>query len=849
MTRCGGWAAISTLLCALLLACGGGGGGATAGNSNEVPPVVVVPPPLNTATSNYFPLDSNTRRIYSTTAGTQPITTTAVGTQAVGTSTGTVLREVDPANASDDKTVYVVSATGVREYAPAGADALDKAFDGVETMRWPSNAGDSYVQVDKTIDSGRDFDGDGRADRVTVRAELTVVASETVITPAGTFEKCLHQRQVLTTTILPSSGAQSLAVTTSVDSWYATNVGLVKTVAVTRGAGANSSTTEILLAYRVGSRSSDTAPPVVQTVSPSTLPVRGAGTAVSAVFNKTLDPASFGPNSFTVVDGANSSIAGTVQVQGDTVRFVSAQTWASGTYTARISTAATDWIGNALTEPRTWTFTVDATAPGVVSSAPAANASNVALGSPVVLTFSEPPNPASVNSSNIILIQNNTVVPALLSVVGNQVNIMPTGGLLRGTTYDVRAFSVTDLLGNAMTQVYELQFTTTQGLFAFPTSLMPGHYIPATGVGDVNGDGLVDVVLSTQTNMIISEIALYVRYGRADGSLGPPVRVDMGPQMSCQPSAVLIGDVNGDGRPDVVLGSDFCGVQVLHQNASGSLVLGEHLAGRFATSRLRVADLNGDGRLDLVGVGGSATSGVDVWRQDGTGKLVFWRSVPMINFAGKDVEVGDVNGDGRPDLVVAVNGLVSLDVAVLLQQADGGFATLAFLSTGSPWGATGLALADLNGDGRTDIVATTGGNSPTYLAVYYQAAGGVLGPMTKLPTHDAPTAVRSADINGDGRADLVVSHSDFSSVGVYLQQANGVLLPEQRFRAPADGFGPQGMSLGDINRDGLIDIVLVGHWIQQLPGAGASVSTGNGVRLLSGAGRKQRLPHTAAFGP
>ncbi|TXC66563.1 VCBS repeat-containing protein [Piscinibacter aquaticus] len=137
-------------------------------------------------------------------------------------------------------------------------------------------------------------------------------------------------------------------------------------------------------------------------------------------------------------------------------------------------------------------------------------------------------------------------------------------------------------------------------------------------------------------------------------------------------------------------------------------------------------------------------------------------------------------------------------------------------------GASAIAVGDFNGDGRADTAATTGGNRPTSIALWYQTAAGTMAGPVLLDTYDLPNAIRAADIDGDGRLDLVVAHNGWMSVGVYLQTAGGGFAPEERFAAPYGGFGPESLALGDINRDGLADIVFDGHAILQRPAAAVS---------------------------
>jgi hypothetical protein len=800
----------------LLAACGGGGGG------SEAAPEVA---PIATATSNHFPLDSNTRLVYITSAGSEPVVTSVTGTQLVGGQSGTLLSTVDPSGNSEDTVVYVATASGVREYAPAGADALARAFDGTEIMRWPARAGDSYVQADSTFDAGEDFDGDGRSDRITLRAVLTVVGSETVVTPAGTFTNSLHQRQNVKLTYLPTlAGATPVVVDAVVDTWYAPNIGPVKTVVVTRGPGTETTLTETLSAYRVGTRSSDTVAPTVQSVAPGAQPTRGATTAVSAAFSEAMDAGSFTPGSFTVLNSEGRAIAGTVRVQGQAITFEAAQAWASGSYTARISTAARDLMGNALAADRQWAFSVDATAPGVVSSTPGADANNVALDAAIVLQFSEAPNPASINAGNIDLRNGGITTPALLSVEGQRVTITPTGGLQPGKLYELVVTNVTDALGNPMAEAWRLPFRTTQGRFAYPEALFSGASVQSVAVGDVNGDGRPDVLAYTQSNMVVPTSALQLRAGQPDGSLAEPVTIEQAGLANCNVSAIAIGDLTGDGRPDVVLGGDGCGLQVLQQTAAGTLVAGQLIViGRFNLGRLRLADVDGDGRLDLLLSFTGANSGVvEVWSRDASGQLALVRTVTgFARYAGQ-MEVADLNGDGRADLVVQVDNGPRTEIAVLLQRTDGSFDSPSFLGTGSMWGASSVAVGDLNGDGRPDIVASTGGNSPTFIAVFYQGTGGSFGTATQVSTYDIPSAVRVADIDGDGRADVVVMHRAWSAVGLYLQQPGGTLAAEVRFAAPYGSLSPETLLVADVNGDGRPDVLVDGELIRQLPQAGTA---------------------------
>jgi len=825
---------IALALAGLVSACGGGGSGSDA----ATPPDAGAP--IATAAGNYFPLDGNARRVYATSAAAEPVVVRTEGLQLVGGASGTAVLRQNLSNGTEHRSVYVASASGVRQYASAGADAIERAFDGTDAMRFPAHVGDTFVQLETTVDSGQDFDGDGRADRVTLRAEVTVIASETVSVPAGMFGNVLHQRQTVRQTVLPASGAAFFNIDITADTWYAPNIGVIKSVVRQRAASADITTTESLAKYRVGTRSNDTVAPVAQSSLPFSV-TSAASATISAVFSEEMDEASFAPGVFALVDASGQPVAGAVQVRGRTIRFVPALPLGSGFYSATIGTAAQDLFGNRLITALGWSFIVDAEAPGVVGIYPAAESINVALNAVIGLSFSEAPALASVNSSNIRLSDGTAVVAAELQVNGASIAVHPVGGLKRGTHYTLDVAGVTDLTGNPMAQGYRLSFDTTPGRFGSPERLYPTPYVYADVVGDVNSDGMPDIVFTADTSQAAMsyQFSLFVRHGRADGSFGEAVRVDVGSMSNfCDLNALAIGDVTGDGRPDLVVGSLICGVQVLRQTPSGTLTLGQYLD--TPANSLRLADLNGDGRLDLVTVSDSSSL-VSLWHQSVTGTFEAVGTAALGGESARDVEVGDLDGDGRLDLVVSlVVAGRNPHLAVLRQQTDGRFAAPMLLSTGSLFGATAVALGDVNGDGRMDIVATTGGNSPTWFAVFYQAADGSFPPATQVPTHDGPWGVRVVDVDKDGRADIVISHRGHDLVGIYLQRAGGTLSREELYDAPSGPVCVQNLAVSDVDGDGLADIVVAGELLRQVPLSGGGTLGAVGRQMQSRQAAQQR---------
>jgi hypothetical protein len=791
------WALV--IVVPLLLSCGGGGDGSGGGSSVE---------PLPDA--NYFPLEAAAIWIYANASTGQFSSSTVAGQVDVGGVSGIAIDHVDATDGTVQRLVYVASADGIHERAPADADPLARAFSDMQVMRLPLRLGDSFVQIDREADTGMDLDGDGLHDRLLLHGTLTVAAIETVVTPAGVFEDTVRQRQQIRQTLLGSSGL-TVVVDATTDTWYAPGIGPVQRTISLTAEGLSDTVTEVLAAYGVGERRSERVrPQVTQTGPAASQPWAGFGTVVSVTFDEHVAPASVGADTLVVHDAAGARVAGTVHVQGATMRFVpTAPLWTSGTYTATLGTGVTDLFGNGLLAGRTWSFVIDATAPGIARTIPE-QLQDVDATAPIVLEFTEAPDPAAVATAFFTLRHGYTGigVPTHVSVDGLRVTVTPMEPLQASAYYTLDVIGVKDRTGNVMTPA-SLVVRPKAGRFAWPTPLFTQGDVEAIAVEDLTGDGRNDVLLSATVPGPAFDHRLFVLAGQPGGTLAPPAEIDHGSDLTCRITSIAFGDMDGDGRRDIVAGGD-CGAQVLRRTAAGAFVPWQYLP-QAVTRTVRVSDLDGDGRLDLVGAGG--LPGIWIWKRNAAGSLEV-AATPSTLVAPVHVDVGDVNGDGRPDLVAAVQGTLGQDVAVVLQQPDGSFAAPMLMPTGNG-SSRAVAVGDLNGDGRADLAATAGGNRPTDIAVFRQAADGTLSTALPLPTYDVPVAARIVDVDGDDRLDLVVSHSGWSTVGVYLQRTDGTLAPEERHESSGGWWNPEAMAVADVNGDGRVDILIEGQLLLQ----------------------------------
>ena len=336
-----------------------------------------------------------------------------------------------------------------------------------------------------------------------------------------------------------------------------------------------------------------------------------------------------------------------------------------------------------------------------------------------------------------------------------------------------------------------------------------------------------------------------------------------------------VADVNGDGRADIV-GFGSGGVAVALGQADGTFRAGPAYNGsaHFAVNQgwdsfdkypRQVADVNGDGRADIVGFG-SGGVGVALGQANGTFSSTIHAYNGFNNGSGWNSfdkyprQLADVNGDGRADIV----GFSSGGIGVALGQANGTFRTgpayngSARFAVNQGWDSFNnypRQLADVNGDGRADIVGFGRGNVEVALG----QANGTFG--ATIQAYSGFTANRGgwhsfdqyprqlADVNGDGRADIVGFGS--SGIGVAFGQANGTFSSNIHAYSSGftidnggwDSFDKYPRQVADVNGDGLADIigfsaggvgVALSDGETGLKGGDDSLKGGKGNDILSG---------------
>ncbi len=383
-----------------------------------------------------------------------------------------------------------------------------------------------------------------------------------------------------------------------------------------------------------------------------------------------------------------------------------------------------------------------------------------------------------------------------------------SGAPLDLATGDFNGDGHTDvLIANSSVDGLTLFLGQGDGSFvAEPAIYTASGYAGATSVvtGDFNGDGKLDAVTLNSAASYKGDLTVSAMLGNGDGTFAPPVQTDVGP------SAVnmVAGDFNGDGKLDLAV-LDVGTVQLFFGNGNGTFSagpttnVGAPLAGTGA-DQIVAADLNGDGKPDLVIATSSATTGapsVAILLGNGQGGFTLAPSPSLGLGVGSRllIAVGDLNGDGIPDIVAVPEETEGSETAiVLLGNGDGTFkpaisVPLPLPPGGSVSGNTingndynvSVAIGDVTGDGKPDIVVENdlsgvvvvpGNGNGTFGQGYADAAD--------LP-YNYISGLTLTDVNGDGRPDLITTEEGGSEAGSSVADGIAVSLGTAQTVLPA----------------------------------------------------------------
>jgi len=365
------------------------------------------------------------------------------------------------------------------------------------------------------------------------------------------------------------------------------------------------------------------------------------------------------------------------------------------------------------------------------------------------------------------------------------------------------------------TESQQSLFTHAQGS---PISIPcgPGNIL----LGDMNNDRKLDLILACARTRSIT-----VLEGKGNGQVGAALSNTTVPD---PPHEIAAGDVNGDGKLDLAVAThDSYGVVLLTGDGNGGLTKaptpitmkqGEHPH----THGLALADINRDNKLDLITCNASDND-ISLAFGDGRGNFTPAPQSFPVGPSPYPFGLGDVNDDGAPDIVATATATgpkrreqltLSRALTLLVSDGKGGFSPRQLpIRTGEPWFA---AVADLNRDGKADILATH--HDQSALTVLLNDGRGGFTEANGSP-FDFGTALFHfvvADVDRDGTMDVIATSGD--SIRVLLGDGRGAF--RQAASIPV-GPGAWRLAAADLNGDGAIDVV-------------TSNSEGNSVSVLLG---------------
>jgi len=350
--------------------------------------------------------------------------------------------------------------------------------------------------------------------------------------------------------------------------------------------------------------------------------------------------------------------------------------------------------------------------------------------------------------------------------------------------------TVTDRQGaqsTAAITVHVLGFLSSQ-------DLRVGHSPVAGLLRDLDEDGALDIVVANSES---HEISLFFGEVQA-GSFAGEQRIAVGRR----PVAVTAADFDEDERLDLAVAQLETGtVTLLFSNGGRNFKRRDEIrVGRW-TSAIASADFNRDGFADLA-VADADVDQVSVWLGDGAGHFESAGSFSSGRWPAALV-VGDFNADGRPDLAVA--NFQDNSITLLFGDGLGALRSAGTHAVGQ--GPVALACADLNGDEILDLVVAN--SKSANLSVLLGTGGGRFDAASVVPVGKEVRALAVGDFDGDSFLDLATANSGSDSLSVLLNDGLGrFTVPSQKRDFPADG-NPAAMAVGDINRDGFSDLLVV----------------------------------------
>lgn len=367
---------------------------------------------------------------------------------------------------------------------------------------------------------------------------------------------------------------------------------------------------------------------------------------------------------------------------------------------------------------------------------------------------------------------------------------------------------------------FELTFTSAEinsHSFAASVDIEVDSELPEIELGDIDNDGLLDLALANGLGTAVSTSVLKNASTVGGINYEPQVELTTGSSQH----AVAFGDLDGDGKLDLAAVSFLTNTVLVFRNISTTGTLDansfddkvEYSTGTSPQS-IAIADLDGDGKLDLA-VGNRSGNSVSIFENTSTiGTIGFADKVDYTTGSSpRSVAVQDLDDDERPDLVLANRSHNTL--SVLKNTSTIGtinFAAKVDFDAGTD--PEYAVIGDLDGDDKPDLIVANYGEN-TVSVLMNTTTSGILDASSfaskvDFATGSGPRAASLGDLNGDGKQDIAVANGDNSSVSVLMNTSSSGVIDNSSFAEKVDfdtENDPQSVAVGDIDGDGKNDLV------------------------------------------
>ena len=392
-----------------------------------------------------------------------------------------------------------------------------------------------------------------------------------------------------------------------------------------------------------------------------------------------------------------------------------------------------------------------------------------------------------------------------------------------GATYSPITVYVNNLMDQSIIP-FNVIFPSGAGIssssFQTKVDFAAGTNPVGSALADLDGDGKMDIVVTNGSSNTISVYRnISVAGSITSGSFAAKVDFATG----TVPNIIVVGDLDGDGKLDLAVSNNSASTISIFRNTSTS---GSITTSSFAAKvdfsvgsnprGIALNDIDGDGKLDIAVANKTGNTVSVLYNTSTSGSITSGSFAAQITFSSSspnEIVFSDLDGDGKAEMLVA-NGASNI-TSVYLNTASRGsitsssFATAATYTTGSF--AEGAATGDIDGDGKQDMVIVNS-SSNTVSLFRNTSTLGSLGFAAKVDftTGTTPSSVKLGDIDGDNKVDLIIPNNSSSTISVFRNTATSGTISSGSLAAKVDfsvGSYPALVSVGDIDGDGRMDMV------------------------------------------